>query len=218
MAADETKKKGTLINILDLDEAECAKGISFDPDVEYTFTITSREARKLETEKDGHKKEFVVIDAQCTEQESKATIRMSFFYNTKVIINDEDKAKESDIVKFARGIGYPVGIGKKFKFAEVIREGIAFKAHCKPQMGKDGKTPTGYSEIDLLTVKGTKSSAAPKQSTIASNPADEEKVIAMALGYANKEALIPALAKSGMGGLIQLAISLDEQGKLKYLA
>jgi len=214
----EKKNRGTLINILELDAAEGAKGISFDPEVEYTFQITERVARKLTSVKeDGHSKEFVVIEAMCTEQESKATIKQSFFYHTKVIINDEDRVKESDVVKFARGIGYDVGIGKKFVFGDVIREGVTFKAHVKPQMQKDGKTPTGYSEIDLLTVKGMKGSAAPKQATITGNKEDESIVSSMAMGYPNKEALIPALAKSGHPQLINLAISMDAQGKLSYL-
>jgi hypothetical protein len=63
---DEKKNRGTLINILDLDAAEGAKGISFDPEVEYTFKITERAARKLQTEKDGHVRDFTVIEIFCT--------------------------------------------------------------------------------------------------------------------------------------------------------
>jgi hypothetical protein len=213
---DEKKQRGTLINILDLDPAEGAKGISFDPEVEYTFTVTSREARKLTTEKDGHQKEFTVVDMQCTESESQATIRQSFFYNQKVIVNDEDKTKESDVVKFARGIGYPVGVGKKFVFGDVVREGIVFKAHVKPQLGKDGKTPTGYSEIDLTSVKGVKTPGAKAQAKITGSSEDEEFLIAMSQGYADKTAMIGGLSKAGKASLINLLISLDDQGKLKY--
>jgi len=213
---DEKKQRGTLINILDLDAAEGAKGISFDPEVEYTFTVTSREARKLSTEKDGHTKEFTVIDIQCTEKESQATIRQSFFYNQKVIINEDDKQKESDVVKFARGIGYPVGIGKKFVFGDVLREGTVFAAHVKPQIGKDGKTPTGYSEIDLLTVKGVKVPGAKAQQKIGGSSEDETFLIEMSAGYPNKEQMIAGLSKIGKMGLINLLISLDEQGKMKY--
>jgi len=215
MAATEAKQRGTLINILDLDDAEGAKGISFDPEVEYTFTITQREARQLETEKDGHKKSFTVIDVQCTELESQASIKTSFFYNNKVIINEEDKVKESPVVKFARGIGYAVGVGKKFKFADVLREGIVFKAFVKPQMGKDGKTPTGYSEIDLATVKSV--SGAKKQATISGSSEDEAFLVSLALGYPNKEKLIGGLGSIGKMPLINLLITLDEQGKLKYM-
>jgi len=215
MATEEKKQRGTLINILDLDPAEGVKGISFDPDVEYTFTVTSREARKLETEKDGHKKEFVVVDMQCTEQESQATIRVSFFHNQKVVINDEDKLKESDIVKFARGIGYPVGIGKKFVFGDVIREGTVFAAHVKPQKNREGKE-TGYSEIDLLTVKAIKTPGAKAQQKISGSEEDEGFLIGMSTEYANKEQMIAGLSKKGKMGLINLLISLDEQGKMLY--
>ena len=215
-ATDEKKSRGTLINILDLDAAEGAKGISFDPDVEYTFTVTQREARKLETEKEGHKREFTVIDIMCTEQESQATIRVSFFYNNKVIINEEDKAKESPVVSFARGIGHPVGIGKKFVFGDVTKEGTVFKAHVKPQMGKDGKTATGYSEIDLMTVKGLKTPSSKSQTKIVGSSEDETFLIAMSEGFTKKEDMIPALQKLGKMGMINLLISLDEQGKMKY--
>jgi hypothetical protein len=213
---DEKKNRGTLINILDLEAAEGAKGISFDPEVEYTFKITERAARKLTTEKDGHQKEFTVIEIFCTEDESQATIKQSFFHGQKVIINDEDKVKESDIVKFARGIGYPVGIGKKLIFGDVLREGTVFKAHVKPQIGKDGKTPTGYSEIDLLTVKGVKVPGAKTQSTIAGSDDDTKFLIEMSAGYPNKEGMISGLSKIGKMSLINLLISLDEQGKMKY--
>jgi len=214
---DEKKQRGTLINILDLDPAEGAKGISFDPDVEYQFTVTERVARKLQSEKEGHTKEFTVIEAMCTEQESQATIRQSFFYNQKVIINDDDKLKESDVVKFARGIGYPVGIGKKFVFGDVVREGVVFKAHVKPQMGKDGKTPTGYSEIDLMTIKAVKGAAGAKaQTKIAGSSEDEQFLIDMANGFSDKTAMITGLSKIGKTSMINLLISLDDQGKLKY--
>jgi hypothetical protein len=213
---DEKKQRGTLINILDLDAAEGAKGISFDPEVEYTFKITERDARKLTTEKDGHQKEFTVIEIFCTDEESQATIKQSFFYNQKVIINDDDKLKESDVVKFARGIGYPVGVGKKFVFGDVLREGTVFKAHVKPQMGKDGKTPTGYSEIDLLSVKGVKVRGGKAQQKIGGSSEDEEFLITMSAGYPNKEKMIAGLADMKKMGLINLLMSLDEQGKLKY--
>jgi hypothetical protein len=214
--ADEKKQRGTLINILDLDDSEGAKGISFDPEIEYIFTVTERTARKQSTEKDGHQKEFTVVDLACTESKSQATIRLSFFYNAKVIINEEDKQKESDVVKFARGIGYPVGVGKKFKWGDVCREGIVFKAHVKPQLGKDGKTPTGYSVIDLLSMKAVKTPGAKSQAKISGSTEDEEFLIGVAQGYANKEALIAGLSKMGKMALINLLISLDEQGKLKY--
>jgi hypothetical protein len=218
MATNEEKKqRGTLINILDLDPAEGAKGISFDPDVEYTFKVTERVARKLISEKEGHQKEFTVVEMMCTEEESQATIKQSFFYNQKVIINDDDKLKESDVVKFARGTGYPVGVGKKFVFGDVVREGIVFKAHVKPQMQKDGKTPTGYSELDLLTVKAVKGSGAPKaQTKIGGSAEDEQFLIDMANGFANKTEMITGLSKIGKTSMINLLISLDDQGKLKY--
>jgi hypothetical protein len=218
MATDEKKQRGTLINILDLDPVEGVKGISFDPDVEYTFTVTERIARKLQSEKDGHTKEFTVVEMMCTEQESQATIKQSFFYSNKgVVIKEEDKAKESDVVKFARGIGYPVGVGKKFVFGDVVREGIVFKAHVKPQMQKDGKTPTGYSEIDLLSVKAVKTPGASKpQTKIAGSGEDEQFLIDMAQGYSSKEKLIQGLSKIGKAGMINLLISLDDQGKLVY--
>ena len=215
--ATEKQQRGTLINILDLDPAEGAKGISFDPDVEYTFTVTERVARKLTSEKEGHTKEFTVVEMMCTEQESQATIKQSFFYNQKVIINDEDKLKESDVVKFARGIGYPVGVGKKFVFGDVVREGIVFRAHVKPQMGKDGKTPTGYSEIDLLSIKAVKGAGGAKaQTKIGGSSEDEQFLIDMAQGYSDKTALITGLSKIGKTSMINLLISLDDQGKLKY--
>jgi len=216
---DEKKQRGTLINILDLDPAEGAKGISFDPEVEYTFTVTERVARKLQSQAgDGHTKEFTVIEMMCTEQESQATIKQSFFYNNKVIINDDDHEKESPVVKFARGIGYPVGIGKKFVFGDVVREGIVFKAHVRPQMQKDGKTPTGYSEIDLKTVKAVKGAggAAKSQAKISGNPEDEQFLIDMANGFANKTEMITGLSKIGKTSMINLLIALDDQGKLKY--
>jgi len=152
---------------------------------------------------------------QCTEQESQATIRVSFFYNQKVTVNDDDKTKEAPVVMFARGIGYPVGVGKKFVFSDVVREGIVFKAHVKPQIGKDGKTPTGYSEIDLTTVKGV-SGTKKAQTKIAGSTEDEEFLIGMSAGYANKESMIAGLSKIGKMGLINLLISLDEQGKMNY--
>jgi hypothetical protein len=217
MATDEKKQRGTLINILDLDPVEGVKGISFDPEVEYTFTVTERIARKLQSEKDGHTKEFTVVEMMCTEQESQATIKQSFFYSNKgVVIKEEDKAKESDVVKFARGIGYPVGVGKKFVFGDVVREGIVFKAHVKAQMQKDGKTPTGYSEIDLLSVKAVKTPGAKPQTKIAGSSEDEQFLIDMAQGYSSKEKLIQGLSKIGKAGMINLLISLDDQGKLKY--
>jgi hypothetical protein len=217
MATEKKDQRGTLIDILGLEAAEGAKGISFDPEVEYTFKVTERVARKLKTEKDGHEKEFTVVEMMCTEQESQATIRQSFFYNQKVIINEDDKQKESDVVKFARGINYPVGVGKKFVFGDVVREGIEFKAHVKPQMGKDGKTPTGYSELDLMTVKGIKGAGGAKaQTKVTGSEEDEGFLIAMSMEYANKESMIAGLSKKGKMGLINLLISLDEQGKLLY--
>jgi hypothetical protein len=217
----EKKERGTLINILDLDPVEGVKGISFDPDVEYTFKVTERQTRKLEKDDgSGHKKEFVVIEMMCTEQESQATIKQSFFYSNKgVTINEDDHEKESPVVKFARGIGYPVGIGKKFSYADVVREGIEFKAKVKPQIDrsdKSGKTLTGYSEIDLMTVKGIKVPGAKAQTKISGSPDDEQFLINMALGFPNKEKLIGGVAAAGKANLINLLMSLDEQGKLKY--
>lgn len=213
----EKKQRGTLINILDLEPAVGAKGISFDPEVEYTFKVTSREARKLTTEKDGHKKDFHVVDMQCTEQESQASIRTSFFYNNKVTVNDEDKTKESPVVTFARGLGYPVGVDKPFVFGDVIKEGVTFKAHVKPQIDKKTGKESGYSEIDLFTVKG-KLGSAKAQTAISGSKDDETLLIEMATGFANKTALITGLQSIGKMGLINLLISLDEQGKLKYKA
>jgi hypothetical protein len=217
----EKKERGTLINILDLDPVEGVKGISFDPDVEYTFKVTERQTRKIEKDDgSGHKKEFVVIEMMCTEQESQATIKQSFFYSNKgVTINEEDREKESPVVKFARGIGYPVGIGKKFSYADVVREGIEFKAHVKPQIDrsdKTGKTLTGYSEIDLMTVKAVKVPGSKAQTKISGSPDDEQFLINMALGFPNKEKLIGGVAAAGKANLINLLMSLDEQGKLKY--
>lgn len=214
---DEKKQRGTLVNILDLEDAVGAKGIAFDPEVEYTFTITKREARRLESEKDGHKKEFTVIEIFCTEQESQATIKQSFFHNNKVTVNEEDLAKESDVVKFARGTGHQVGVDKKFSFNNVLREGTQFKAHVKPQIGKDGKTPTGYSEIDLMSIKPGKAGSSQKaQTKISGSSEDEQFLIDMSAGYSDKTSMITGLSKIGKTSLINLLISLDDNGKLKY--
>jgi len=221
VANTDKKERGTLINILDLDPVEGVKGISFDPEVEYTFTVTERFTRKLDKDDgQGHKKEFIVIELMCTELESQATIKQSFFYSNKgVTINEEDKEKESPVVKFARGIGYPVGIGKKFSYSDVLREGIVFKANVKPQVDrsdKTGKTLTGYSEIDLLTVKGVKTPGSKTQTKIAGSNEDEQFLVNMALGFPNKEKLIGGVAAAGKANLINLLMSLDEQGKLHY--
>lgn len=214
----ETKKQGTLIDINSLEDSEGALGITFDPDVEYTFTVTSVETRKVKkTDESGHEgKEFTVIETQNTEEESDVNIRASFFYNKKVTINEADKAKEADAVKYARGLGYPVGVKMPFKWKEIFRPGVRFTAHVRPQMKKDGKTPTGYSEIDLMTVKGIKGAKQAKQASISGNADEIATVTGMALTVPNKTALITALSKNGMANLIQLAISLDDDKKLKY--
>ena len=216
--ATEQKQRGTLINILDLDPMECSRGINFDPDVLYTFTITGVEARKLEKETNGHKKEFIIVDAQCTEQESKATIRMSFFHNQKITFNDENRLRETDIVKFARGLGFQIGLGKKFSMSEIVREGARFQAHVKPQVNNEGK-PSGYNEIDLMTVKGIGGASQKQaQSTIAGSPEDEEFLVGVAAGYPNKEKMINGLREMKRMDLINLMMTLDSQGKLKYAA
>jgi len=213
----EKKNRGTLLNILDLEDSEGAKGISFDPEVEYTFTVTSREARELKSEKDGHEKKFVVIDLQCTEKESEATIRQSFFHNKKVIINEEDRTKESDAVKFARGMGHKVGVGFPFKWGEIFKEGIQFKAHTKPQMKSDGKTPTGYSEIDLNTIVPVKGGGKSSQAKISGSKDDETFLIVEATKCRNKEALIPVVA-AARPDLVNLLMQMDAAGKLTYKA
>ena len=217
--ADNTEKKnrGTLINILDLEDSECAQGISFDPEVEYTFTVTSREAHELKSEKDGHEKKFTIIELQCTEQESEATIRMSFFHNKKVIINEDDHTKESDAIKFARAMGHKVGVGLPFKWGEIFKEGIQFKAHTKLQMKPDGKTPSGYSEVNLDTIVPVKGGAKASQAKISGSKDDETYLIVEATKYPNKEKLIPAIA-TARPDLVNLLMQMDAQGKLSYKA
>ena len=219
----ETKNTETLIDIASLEDSVGAKGASFDPEVLYDFTVQSMETRKLKKQDaEGHDgKEFTVIDLSCVESESEVAIRQSFFYNKKVTINEEDKTKEGDAVKFARGIGYDVGVDKPFKWKDIFRVGLKFKAHVKEQLDRKTKAPTGYSEIDLLTVqpaKGGAAKAGAKQAALSGSAEDVETVTAMALGYANKTELIKGLNGAGMPKLINLAIQLDGAGKLTYSA
>lgn len=224
----EQKRQGTLVNPDELEDGVGSKGIQFDPDVLYTFTLTSMEARKIKKAGEaGHEgKEFTVIETQNTEEGSDAQIRMSFFHNKKVRINEDDKEHEDDAVKFARGMGYPVGIGVAFKWKEIFRVGQKFTAHVKPQIRKmkqpDGsvkEVETGFSEIDLMTVKSTKGGSKPaaKQAAISGSAADIETVVGMAAGYPNKGALITGLNQAKMSNLIQLAIQLDNEKKLTYM-
>jgi hypothetical protein len=218
----EQKNRGTLIDIASLEDSVGAKGANFDPEVLYDFTVQSMETRKLKKQDaEGHDgKEFTVIDLSCVEGESEVAIRQSFFYNKKVIVNDEDKTKEGDAVKFARGIGYDVGVDKPFKWKDIFRVGLKFKAHVKEQLDRKTKAPTGYSEIDLMTVqpaKGGSAKTGAKQAPLG-NQDDIDTIVAMAPGYANKTALIKGLNEAGMGKSINLAIQLDGAGKLTYSA
>jgi hypothetical protein len=215
--ADMEKNKGTLINILDLPEAEITKGIQFNPDVEYDFEITDVTATKRKTVKDGHEKEFVVIDAHCSEATQDASLKMSFFHNDKVTIDEENKKRESGIVKFARGIGYPVSLGKKIKFGEIIKPGISFKAHTRLQ--KDPKTgqDSVYSEIDFDTIKpGKKGVKMQTKIDQAIEPAAEAELKALAGSYMKFEHLVQGLVQMGKSSLITPASILNQEGKLIY--
>lgn len=215
--AEMEKNKGTLVNILDLPEAEITKGIQFNPDVEYDFEITEVTATKRKTVKDGHEKEFTVIDAHCSEATQDASLKMSFFYNDKVVIDQENPKRESAIIKFARGIGYPVALGKKIRFGEIVRTGISFKAHTRYQ--KDPKTgqDSVYSEIDFDSIKAGKKGAK-MQTKIAQeiDPATEAELKALAGGYMKFEHLVQGLVAMGKSTLITPASILNQEGKLIY--
>lgn len=219
MVSEDKKSRGTLIDIAGLEDSVGAKGINYDPAVEYEWTIKSREARKIVPEStDGHEgKAFTVVEIQCEESEEQGTIKQSFFYSKRVTVNEEDKSKESDAVLFARGMGYPVGVDLPFKWLEVFQVGLKFKAHVRKQLNRKTKAETGYMEIDLATVKPVKGGrAAPKQETISGSDEDRGVVIEMALGQTNKTALVGALNKAGKAKLINLALQMDKAGELSY--
>jgi hypothetical protein len=54
------------------------------------------------------------------------------------------------------------------------------------------------------------------QQKIGGSEEDEGYLIGMSTKYANKEQMISGLSKEGKMGLINLLISLDEQGRLLY--
>lgn len=216
--AEETKQKGTLVNILDLPEAEITKGIQFNPDVEYDFEISEVQARKLVTNKDGHEKGFIVIDAHCNEATQDATLKMSFFFNDKVVIDTENPKRESTIVKFARGIGYPVSLGKKIKFGEIVRPGVSFKAHTKFQTDTKTGKESVYSEIDFDTIKSGGKKGAKAQTKIAEeiDATMAATILGIAAGHTKFELLVQGLVGMGKSDLISPASQLDREGRLVF--
>jgi hypothetical protein len=168
-------------------------------------------------QKDGHDKEFVVIDAHCNEATQDATLKMSFFYNDKVVIDAENPKRESPIVKFARGIGYPVSLGKKIKFGEIVRPGVSFKAHTRFQVDPKTGKESVYSEINFDTIHGSKKGAK-VQTKVADDvsPAIAKEIQGFAAGYTKFEHLVQGLVTASRSDLISPASTLDREGKLTY--
>jgi hypothetical protein len=83
-------------------------------------------------------------------------------------------------------------------------------------MKQDGKTPTGYSEIDLNTIVPIKGGAkSGGQAKISGTKADEAYLIVEATKVPNKETLIPLVAKD-RPDLVNLLMQMDAGGKLSY--
>ena len=129
---------------------EITEGIKFDPEKDYTLELT--EIKREAGEKDG--KEWQKLNLFWTEQESGVTIRQSHFLNPKVTRNKDDGAKSASLVKLALALGYKAEIGdKSFHPKHFLKEGLKIVARVVDQVNNKTKEKTGFSEIDISTIR-----------------------------------------------------------------
>ena len=148
--APENAGQRTFDWMADENTMEVTEGIKFDPEVEYNFELTNIEGK--EKEKDG--KLLRMLRLTWTELVSGVNIGQTHFIRPKVAKNVEDSAKSDTLVKLALALGYKVDVGEKaFHPKNFLRQGMKITAHVKDQVDNKTGKKTGFSEIDIATIK-----------------------------------------------------------------
>ena len=208
-------KNVKILNWLDEDYAmEVTEGVKFDPEKQYTLELT--EIRREKEIKDDKEQNRLVL--MWTEQDSNVVIRQTHFLNPKTTMNKDEPQRSGSLVKLAERLGYTVKIGDKaFHPKNFLRQGMKITAHIVDQINGKTKVKTGFSEIDISTVK---IAGAKAQQSIQSNPEDVAKWNQqVAEGkFATQEKFVQNLASTGR--LTEVAPFMDaaKQGLIKFVA
>lgn len=155
-AAKENAPKEDTKNVTILDwmaddyTMEITPGIKFDPEKEYTFELTDIQ-RKREIKDDKEKNSLVL---SFTEEESGVVIRQFHNINPKATKNADAPERSASLVKLAAALGYETNIGdKKFHPKHFLRMGMKIICHVVDQIDFKTKKPSGFSEIDITSIR-----------------------------------------------------------------
>lgn len=208
--ADENTTQNTFDWMDDNNSMEVVEGIKFDPEIDYPFEIKEIVGKK--GVKEGH--EWQAIEVHFAEQESGVVIRKSFFVSPKITKNMDTPAKSNDLVKLAEALGHKPSIGSKIHPKNFLRVGLKITAKVVPSKNKEGKE-TGYSEIDLTTVRpsGTKA-----QQKITIDPVKIEKWQKEITDgkYTSKEKYLQNLANTGRVMEVSEFLAAADSGSIKF--
>ena len=189
---------------------EVTEGVKFDPEIEYNLELVEVSGKVITS----NGKLFNIIETQWAEETSDVKLKQSFFTGRQTI-NIDKPEKSSPAIVLANALGVKVGKGDKFHVKQILKLGMRVKAHIVPQKNKKGEE-TGYSEIDLSTVR--KAGGAKAQKKIDANPDDIVKFQTQVSGgkYATKEKFIGNLAQTGRASEIAPFLSLCEDGLISF--
>ena len=190
---------------------EVSEGIKFDPEVEYTLELVEVGGKVITS----NGKQFNLVETQWAEETSDVKLKQSFFTGRQTI-NIEKPEKSSPAIVLANSLGIKVRKGDKFHVKQILKMGMRVRAHIIPQRNKKGEE-TGYSEIDLSTVRKVGGKAQKK--VVEADPADIVKYQKEVSGgkYATKEKYIGNLAQTGRASEIAPFLSLCEDGLITFV-
>lgn len=188
---------------------EVTEGVKFDPEVEYDLELVDVSGKVITS----NGKQFNIIETQWAEATSDVKLKQSFFAGRQTI-NVDKPDKSSPAVVLANALGVKVAKGDKFHVKQILKMGMKVKAHIIPQKNRKGEE-TGYSEIDLSTVRKAGGKA---QKKIDADPADIVKFQKQVSDgkYATKEKFIGNLAQTGRASEIAPFLSLCEEGLISF--
>ena len=190
---------------------EVSEGIKFDPEVEYTLELVEVGGKVITS----NGKQFNLVETQWAEETSDVKLKQSFFTGRQTI-NVEKPEKSSPAIVLANSLGIKVQKGDKFHVKQILKMGMKVRAHIIPQRNKKGEE-TGYSEIDLSTVRKVGGKAQKK--AVEADPADIVKYQKEVSGgkYATKEKYIGTLAQTGRASEIAPFLSLCEDELITFV-
>ena len=145
-------------------------------------------------------------------------LKESAWISDVLTLNTDNPEYQSRLATLIQKMGGALEEGQKIKLGVHFPIGLQFKAHPRPQTGKDGKE-TGYHELDLSTIRAA--SKKKEQSKVAKADVTEEqraeiKTLMGEMKNPVKDEVMRELISSGKQHLMGAFITMSDAGEFKW--